>query len=44
VGSEMCIRDRGNMVEVVEKGQNKHLPIGKNYRDELLEIVNQNRL
>jgi len=34
----------GNMVEVVEKGKAKHLPIGKNYRDELLEIVNKNRL
>lgn len=34
----------GNMVEVVEKGQAKHLPIGKNYRDELLDIVNKNRL
>lgn len=34
----------GNMVEVMEKGQAKHLPIGKNYRDELLEIVNKNRL
>ena len=34
----------GNMVEVHEKGQNKHLPIGKNYRDELLELVNQKRL
>lgn len=34
----------GNMVEVKEKGQAKHLPIGKNYRDELLEIVNKNRL
>lgn len=34
----------GNMVEVVEKGQPKHLPIGKNYREELLEIVNKNRL
>ena len=34
----------GNMVEVTEKGQVKHLPIGKNYRDELLAIVNQNRL
>lgn len=30
----------GNMVEI----EKKHLPIGKNYRDELLEIVNQNRL
>ncbi|TXB62276.1 response regulator transcription factor [Phaeodactylibacter luteus] len=34
----------GNMVEVVEKGQAKHLPIGKNYRDELLDIINKNRL
>lgn len=34
----------GNMVEVMEKGQEKHLPIGKNYREELLNIVNQNRL
>jgi DNA-binding LytR/AlgR family response regulator len=34
----------GNMVEVMEKGKAKHLPIGKNYRDELLEIVNKNRL
>ncbi len=34
----------GNMVEVIEKNQPKHLPIGKNYRDELLEIVNKNRL
>ncbi len=34
----------GNMVEVDEKGQTKHLPIGKNYRDDLLVIVNQNKL
>ncbi|MCB9081334.1 MAG: response regulator transcription factor [Lewinellaceae bacterium] len=34
----------GNMVEVMEKGQVKHLPVGKNYRDELLEIINKNRL
>lgn len=34
----------GNMVEVIEKGQPKHLPIGKNYRDELLGMVNENRL
>lgn len=33
-----------NMVEVIEKGQTKHLPIGKNYRDELLELINQNRI
>jgi DNA-binding LytR/AlgR family response regulator len=34
----------GNMIEVREKNQAKHIPIGKNYRDELLEIVNKNRL
>ena len=34
----------GNMVEVKEKGQTKHLPVGKNYRDELLALVNKNRL
>lgn len=34
----------GNMVEVSEKGQAKHLPIGKNYRDDLLEIINKNRI
>lgn len=34
----------GNMVEVLEKGQPKHLPIGKNYRDEVLEIVNKNKI
>lgn len=30
----------GNMVEI----EKKHLPIGKNYREELLDIVNKNRL
>ena len=34
----------GNMVEVIEKGQAKHLPVGKNYRDQLLDIINENRL
>lgn len=34
----------GNMVEILEKNQPKHLPIGKNYREELLQIVNKNRL
>ena len=33
-----------NMVEITEKGQSKHLPIGKNYRDELLRIINEKRL
>lgn len=30
----------GNMIEI----DKKHLPIGKNYRDELLKIVNENKL
>jgi len=34
----------GNMIEVMEKNQIKHLPIGKNYRDELLEMINKNKL
>ncbi len=34
----------GNMVEVLEKGQAKHLPVGKNYRDDLLDMINKNRL
>lgn len=34
----------GNMIEVTEKGAAKHIPVGKNYREQLLEIINQNRL
>ena len=34
----------GNMVEVIEKGNPKHLPIGKNYRDDFLAIINENKL
>ena len=34
----------GNMIEIIEKGQTKLLPIGKNYRDELAEMINQNKL
>lgn len=34
----------GNMVEVVEKKEAKHLPIGKNYRDELLDLINKSRI
>ncbi len=34
----------GNMVEIKEKGAAKHIPIGKNYRDEVLKIINKNRL
>jgi DNA-binding LytR/AlgR family response regulator len=34
----------GNMVEVMEKGQTKHLPVGKNYKDDLLKLINENKL
>lgn len=34
----------GNMVEVTEKGSSKLIPIGKNYRDELLQIINSKKL
>jgi hypothetical protein len=34
----------GNMVEVIEKGVPKHLPIGKNYRDEWLEMIDKHKL
>ena len=34
----------GNMVELTEKGLNKQIPIGKNYRDDLLQIINENKL
>ncbi len=34
----------GNMIEVTEKKETKHLPIGKNYRDSLLDMINDNRL
>ncbi|MFM2392451.1 MAG: hypothetical protein RLZZ546_428 [Bacteroidota bacterium] len=33
----------GNVVEVLEKGQVKHLPIGKNYKDELLDMINNKK-
>ena len=34
----------GNMVEVMVKGERKQLPIGKNYRERLLEMINDNKL
>ncbi|HLO52986.1 MAG TPA: LytTR family DNA-binding domain-containing protein [Saprospiraceae bacterium] len=34
----------GNMVELMEAGKIKQLPIGKNYRDELLDLINENKL
>ena len=34
----------GNMVELKERGQVKHLPVGKNYRDPLLTMVHDKKL
>lgn len=34
----------GSIVEVMEKGQVKQLPIGKNYKDELLDIINVKKI
>lgn len=34
----------GNMVELIEKGQTKHIPIGKNYREGLAGIVESKKL
>lgn len=34
----------GNEVDVSEKGTTKQLPIGKNYKDELLNKINQSRI
>ncbi|MCZ2102464.1 MAG: LytTR family DNA-binding domain-containing protein [Chitinophagales bacterium] len=34
----------GNMVELIESGKVKQLPIGKNYRDELMDIITDNKL
>ena len=34
----------GNMVELIEKGQPKMIPIGKNYRESLSEIIESKKL
>jgi DNA-binding LytR/AlgR family response regulator len=34
----------GSTIEIIEKGVIKELPIGKNYRDELLELIDRNRI
>lgn len=33
----------GNMVELTEKGTKKHIPVGKNYREALHEIINNRK-
>jgi DNA-binding LytR/AlgR family response regulator len=44
VAMDKILAIEGNMVEVMEKDKPKLLPIGKNYRDELLEMIDKNRL
>jgi len=44
VSMEKITAIEGNMVEVQEKDKPKLLPIGKNYRDELLVMIEKNRL
>ena len=34
----------GNMVELTVKGERKQIPIGKNYREKILAIINENKL
>jgi DNA-binding LytR/AlgR family response regulator len=34
----------GNSVEIIDGKSKKLIPIGKNYRDEILDVVNRNRL
>ncbi len=34
----------GNMVEIKEKGENKNIPVGKIYREELLAMINEKKL
>lgn len=34
----------GNMVEIIEGNKTKQIPIGNNYKDDLLALVNDNRL
>jgi DNA-binding LytR/AlgR family response regulator len=34
----------GNMIEVMEKDKPKLLPIGKNYRDDLIDLIERNKL
>jgi len=34
----------GNAIEITESGQSKHIPIGKNYKEDLITIVENNKL
>lgn len=34
----------GNTIEIIESGAAKHIPIGKNYKEDLIKIIEQNKL
>ena len=34
----------GNAIEILEKGQNKHIPIGNNYKDEIEKMIEKRKL
>jgi len=34
----------GNGIELIESGQTKHIPIGKNYKEDLIKIIESNKL
>jgi len=34
----------GNMLEIMEKGQIKHIPVGKNYRDKLMSMIESKKI
>lgn len=44
VAMDKVLAIEGNMVEVFEKDKPKLLPIGKNYRDDLLRLIEKKRL
>ena len=34
----------GNTIEIIESGAPKHIPIGKNYKEDLIKIIEENKL
>lgn len=34
----------GNAIEIIESNQPKHIPIGKNYKEDLISIIEENKL
>jgi DNA-binding LytR/AlgR family response regulator len=44
VAMDKVMAVEGNMIEVLEKDKPKMLPIGKNYRDDLLKLIEEKKL